>query len=303
MQLLKIRYLQAKRDLSYWVIIIAVALTYLSFSFASNNSQHNLLMIVIVFMAIAGFQNSRRDLNFITRYFGRTWLQTSINYNLSVLPISIGFILKGEWMYALLLHILILPFSKMRNNSSKLGFIHKFIPYEQFEWLSGLRTNFLFVLVLVIAVLFFSPVKLFAIVALFVFNTVLVGFYGYFEPRLMLNPQQYSIKKFLSTKVKFFVKIILITNLPILVINSVFNPNMAFFNLFFLLGFVLLAASSIYIKYASYKPNDSLGFNMDYLILMLSIILPYLLPISLFIYFSTRKKAHQNLLNYIDDNS
>jgi hypothetical protein len=304
-QLLKIRYLQAKRDLGYWVVIIAVALAYLSYTFASDNYQHNLLMIALVVFAIAGFQNSRRDLNFITKYFGRTWLQTSVNYNLSILPISFGFILKGEWMYVLLLHLLIsfLPLLKIRNNSPKLLFIHKFIPDEQFEWLSGLRTNFLFVLVLAIAVLFFSPVKLFAIVALFVFNTVLVGFYGYFEPRLMLNPEQYSIKKFLSTKVKFFVTVILITNVPILIINSVFNPDVTFFNLFFLLGFLLLAACSIYIKYASYKPNDSLGFNMDYLILMLSIILPYLLLISVFIYFSTRKKAQQNLLNYLDDNS
>jgi hypothetical protein len=304
-QLLKIRYLQAKRDLSYWVGIIVMALTYFSYTFVSDNTQQNFVIIALVFIAIVWFQNSRRDLNFITNYFGRTWLQTSINYNLSVLPISLGFVLKGEWRYTFLLLISIsfLPLLKIQSSSPKLNFIHKIIPDEQFEWLSGIRSNFLFLIVLGIAVVFFSPVKLFAIVALFVFNTVLAGFYGYFEPRLMLNPQNLSIKKFLSLKIKFFVKVILITNIPILVVNSIFNTEAALFNLFFLLGFILLAATSVYIKYATYKPNESMGFSMDYLILIFSVILPYLLPLGIFIFFSTRKKAAHNLLNYLNDNS
>lgn len=305
MQLLKIRYLQARRDLGYWVIIIAAAVSYLSYSFVSDDKQRNFTLLAIAFIAVAGFQNSRRDLNFITRYFGRTWLQTSLNYHLTVLPLSLGFILKGEWLYVLVLHasISFLPFMKIKGNSPKLNFIHSFIPKQQFEWLSGIRSNFPFLIILSIAVLFFSPVKLFAIAALFVFNGILISFYGFFEPRLMLNPEQVSIKKFISTKVNFFVKVILILNTPILIINAFFNPEVIYFNLFFLFGFVLLAATSVYIKYAAYKPNETLGFNMDYLILIISIILPYLLPISVFIYFSTRKKAYQNLLNYLDDNS
>ena len=151
--------------------------------------------------------------------------------------------------------------------------------------------------------LFFSPVKFFGTVSLFLLNSIFLGFYSSFEPLVMLNPEHQDVDSFLKKKAWFFSKVILVLNIPLLLINSAFHIDIAWFNACFLAGFLLLASCAVYIKYASYKPNDELRFHIDYLLLFASALIPFLLPIAFLLNSSHKKKAIQNLLHYTDDNS
>lgn len=305
MQLLQIRFLQIKRELGLWFFIIVGVAIYFSVSFVSNNQKHNLVFLLPIIFGIFSFHQKRRDLNFINKYFNSTKSQLCFNYNLTVLPFSLGFVVNSQIPEALVLHgcVSLLPFTNLIPYSPKLFFATRFIPKAHFEWISGIRGNYLILVLLFLVMLTLSSVKLFAIVALFLFNSILLGFYSTNEPRVMLNPDSMPVSRFLNQKVLFLLKVIFIINAPVLIINSIFQPDALSFNLSFLLGFMLLGATTIYIKYANYRPSTSLSFSMDFVILTATLALPYLLPLGVYIFFSNKKKAKKNLLIYLDDHS
>ncbi|WP_317898728.1 hypothetical protein [Aurantibacillus circumpalustris] len=180
----------------------------------------------------------------------------------------------------------------------KLIFMKQFVPTSQFEWIAGLRSSFYLLMPLFILVLFFSPVKFFGPVTLFLVNSLFLGFYRYFEPLVMLNPEGLEPQEFLDRKNKFLIKMILVLNVPPLIINSFFNLDVAWFNICFLIGFTLLALCTIYMKYSDYKPNEEQPFHMDSLIVFAAVLIPFFLPISYFLNRSYKKKALLNLTNY-----
>ncbi len=305
MQLLKLRVLQLRRDLSYWVIIIGASSLYLSYSVSKVSQVYSLTLLGAASLFFYTYHARRKDLNFVSRYFTAPRLQICFNYNLIVLPLSLGCFLNGYFLYSLLFHFLIssIAFFDLKSYSLKLLFIGKYIPPQHFEWISGIRKNFHILFPLLLLAIVLSPVKLFGLVVLFIINTIFIDFYTSFEPLIMLNPGHHDLKEFLMQKINFFIKIILILNIPVLCINSIINPDALWFNVCFLMAFLLFASCSVFIKYAHYKPNDSLGFNLDFLILFSSVLMPYLLPLSVYIYFSNKKKALTNLSYYSDDNS
>lgn len=305
MQLLKIRYYQVKRDLGYWIVVIAAAVFYLAGQLDALKEPYPLLVPLVAVMFLVGYHVNRPDQNFIKKYFASSQKTILINYNLLVLPLTMGMVFSVGWFYALLIQVLVslVAFTERKANGLKLLFVGRLIPPSQFEWISGLRSNLLAVVFLLVIALVLSPVKLFGLVALFLLNSILLGFYSYFEPIVMLNPDQLDKKSLLNRKINFFIKMVLLTSAPVLILNSVLHPEAISFNFFFLLGFILLAASTVYMKYAAYKPNQQQGFNVDALVLIASLFIPYLLPLSLFIYYNNRKKAIHNLSTYIDDHS
>jgi hypothetical protein len=298
MQLLKLRYFQLKRDLGIWVLILAALAFLISNAVAENSKQYLLLFCLAI---VYNYHMQRRDLNFILKYFRAPRRQVAVNYNLLVLPVTAGMLLNAHYICSLALHGLVTLISLMnyKIRGPRLKFISRYIPPGHFEWISGLRKNF-FISFLIIPILILSPVKLFGLAGLFLLNVIFISFYGSCEPLSMLNPGNLTARDFLRQKTKFFTRIIIITNVPVLAINSFFNQDAAWFNAGFLAGFLLLSACSIYIKYSNYKPNQNLPFHIDYLILSGALLIPYLLPLAIIVYFNNRKKAIQNLIHIYD---
>jgi hypothetical protein len=304
-QLLKLRYFQLKRDLSYWVPIIATAVFFIAKEISGVSQQYSLFLTAAIVALLYAYHLNRRDLNFITHYLRNPALQVAVNYNLLVLPVSIALLVNHYWLLALALHAVVscMVLFRLKPATPKLAFIGRYVAPEHFEWIAGLRTNLYSIVPLLLLALVLSPVKLFGVVALFMLNSIFMGFYSFFEPLCMLNPNALSTDKFLNRKVYFFSKIMLLLNVPLLTINALCHPEIAWFNACLLLAFLLLAACAVFIKYANYKPNERLGMHADFIILFAGIFVPYLLPLGILIYFSSRKKAIQNLLNYTDDHS
>lgn len=305
MQLIKLRFFQIKRDLGLWFILIAVTGFYFASLIPAEEKNYVIGINAAFLFILLNHHTNRNDFNFLKHYIHSYRWQIIINYNLLALPLSAGMAFGTSSISPFLLHILVslTGLLEFTVKGAKLRFISRFVPPAHFEWISGLRRNFFILIVLFALALILSPVKLFGIAALFLLNLTFIGFFHSYEPLMMLNPENKDIKSFLRQKVNFFISVIAITNIPLLVINSLFNTDVIAFDFFFFLSFILLGATAIYIKYANYYPNGEQGFNIDSLILTASVLLPYLLPLSIIIYFNSRKKAIANLTVYLDDQS
>ncbi len=303
MQLLKIRYYQLKRDLSYWVIIIAVLLFFVAKLISAHSLLYSWGFTGSVLALLYLFHVSRKDTTFALNFLKQGAWQMAVNYSVTVIPISIGFLVTANGLCALVLQLGVIgmAFLKPSITSLRIKTFTSFIPPQHFEWISGLRKQFYLLLLLLLLACILSPVKLFATVGLFLLNTSLLSFYILHEPLLMLNPKRLSVTDFLKEKIQFAIKVIAILNIPILLVNSFFQPDVWVFNLVFLLGFFALTAATIHIKYADYTPNETIGFKIDFLILYAGIFLPYVLLIGIFILISNRKKAMINLNYYLND--
>lgn len=304
MQLLKLRYYQVKRDLGIWAILIAGGIFYFCLEFASDTDRNSYILIGIVLIAMYTYHANRNDRNFLSHYLKRPLLQVLVNYNFSIVPASLALIINHYPLNAFGLHLLVscIAFINFRSSRQRLLFVNRFIPADQFEWISGLRKNFYQILVLLLLAIFLSPVKLFCLAALLLLNTIFLGFYTLHEPLLMLNPKFLSPEVFLNQKVNYLLKMIVIINTPLLLVNALFHPDSAWFSACFLIALILLGSCVVYIKYARYQPNLSQGFTIDQVILFGSLLFPYLLPLSLYLYYSNRKKAIAQL-NYLQHDS
>jgi len=300
-QLLKLRYYQLKRDLGIWTLLIAAVVFLVSQYISSVGEKESNFLILIIFILLLNYQQHRKDLSFINNYLTYPRLQILLNYNLLCLPISIAFIYNHHFLQALILHLsyYLIVFTNTNFRNPRYLFVTSRIPPQQFEWISGIRKTMLMLIPIYLIAIVLSPVKLFGVVALFLTNVIFLSFYNDFEPLSMLNTKNLSAENFLSEKTKFLNKMILFTNLPLLIVNSIFCPEIIWFNVGFIIGFFLLGNVAIYIKYAYYEPNQSLHFNMDYLILFAAVFFPYLLPLSIYLGYSNRKKAINNLNRFL----
>lgn len=302
-QLLKLRYLQIRRDLGYWFIPILLSVFFVSKEISEQSQLYALSLGAVCILFLYVYHTNRKDLSFIKHYLAHPLRDVCINYNLLTLSVSLALALSGWIMIALCLHLFVslLVFTKINFSGPAFLFIGKHLPSSEFEWISGIRKNFIPLLILFLLALLLSPVKFFGVVALFLMNSIFLSFYSEFEPLPMLNPNNLSAEHFLKQKISFFIKVLLVLNVPLLLVNSVFHPDIIWFNLCFLIGFSMLASFSVYIKYANYQPKHDLKFHIDYLFFYAAALIPFLLPLSFFLNISHKKKAIQNLLNYTDD--
>lgn len=300
-QLLNIRYFQIRRDLGYWVPIIVIAMAFLSWHIARLHVDYPYYIAGVTVFLVYTYHTRRRDTVFTDTYFLNSRVQMLINYQLSILPVSIGLGIHQYWLPILLMHCVLffVPFT----NTFKVNFAFKkvtgFIPASQFEWIAIIRKQFGVLLILLLIALVLSPVKLFSLVALLLLNTSLLNAHTLHEPLYMLNPERLHIQEFLNKKIWFTCKLVLVVNVPILIVNSLFQKDMMGFNAFFLVAFLIMAITMVYLKYADYTPNEIMGFKAEYIILTLGIFLPYALPLGVIILFNQRKKAIQNLNYYL----
>jgi hypothetical protein len=304
MQLLILRYYQLRRDLGYWVPIIALTIFWICKEISADTIHAWVLSATLVF-GFYQYHVNRKDKIFTRTYLAHGSVQVLLNYNVSLLPATVGMMWSGRWLQALCCHLLVsvIPVINTDIRFPKLRVAGKWVPAAHFEWLSGIRQHFFSIVFLSLLALFLSPVKLFGVAALFLLNCVFLGFYSLSEPRIMLNPHALPIRDFLARKTRFFLLAISLVNLPVLLINSIFNPEVTWINGGFLCGFLLLAANMVHIKYAGYEPNQNQGFSGDMLVLVTSIFIPYLLPVGILLYFHNRKKSRQHLTYYLDDHS
>jgi hypothetical protein len=299
-QLLRLRYYQLRRDLGIWVFIIALLVFFVSQYISEVSEQYSYYVLAVIAVLFHNYHLQRKDLGFVTKYLINPNLQILLNYNLILCPVSFALISNGRWLPLITLHVLVSlsVFVKLKSSPVRFTFFTRLFPAYQFEWVAGIRRTLLLLIPLLLVAVILSPVKLFGLAAPLLINSIFISFYNEFEPLIMLNPENLRTEEFLSRKTYFTDKILIMTNLPLLIINSAFHPEVIWYNAGFLISFMILAHCTIYIKYASYEPKASMPFHFDFLLLYASIFIPFLLPVSFLILYYNKKKAITNISRF-----
>lgn len=304
MQLLKIRYYQLKRDLGNLFFVLVILAIGLSYFFFNHPNQYGYYVTGIVLYILYSFNQSRKDLGFITKHFNQPQLNVLIEYQLALLPFSIPSLLTSYYYCFFILHgaaMLIALLNIKPSTKLKLLFLTKYFKND-FIIIAGIRKNFILLIVFSLLALILSPLKLFPFIALYLVNQIIYGFYNTNEGIQLLRAHELNAKQFLNRIIKKHLIYMAIINAPVLFINSIINMDMIYFNLFFL-GYNLLTHSCIiYFKYGNYLPKKQTQNNqLKLIIISLGLFLPYLAVLTVIYFFQSKKEATLNLTYYLDD--
>lgn len=305
MQLIKIRFYQLKRDLG--ILFFAVLLFFSGFSFILFNYKQQIGLYVIGFIGYLfySFHKNRKDISFIGKHFNGPKRQLITEYQIFLLPLSVPCLFTSYWFCFPLLHLLVFSIAFFDVKSKiqlKLFFLTRLLKND-YIFISGVRKNYFVLTAFLIIAVVLSPLKLFPLVALFLFNSILFSFYETNESVQMLQSSNLSPKQFLLKFSRSAFAKMTVINIPILLVNTLCNPDLLPFNCYFFGYNLLILATVIALKYSNYsyhKPVSSI--QMKLLIMSLGLFMPYLLPLAVIFYFQSKSEAIHNLKNYLDDN-
>ncbi len=304
MQLLKIRFYQFRRDLGILFFPILAIASLVSFFAFDHPQLYGYYAVGIISYLIYSFHQNRRDLSFVYKHFNSPKYQVVSEYQLFLLPVSIPVLFTQYWYCFFMLHIIafLIPLFEIKSNLQfKFLFLSKYLKND-YIFIAGVRKNLFVLVAFAIIALALSPLKLFPLVALFLFNMVIFSFYDTNESVQMIQASNKTPKQFLSEKSGSAISKLLFLNLPVLAINTAFNPDLFLFNVFFLVYNLLMLASIISLKYSDYQYKKGGNNNQVKLIVMvLGLFIPYLSPLTIIFYFQSRTEAIKNLNNYLDD--
>ena len=302
-QLLKIKYFQLKRDLGFLFFVIVVLVSCVSFLVFYYQKQIGLYAVGIILYLFYNFHKNRRDKAFIKKHFENANAQMVVEYQLFLLPFSIPCLFTSYWFCFLALHVFVfaLPYIGFK---TKIQFKYEFITRlfkNDYVFISGVRRNLIGLILLFLLALALSPLKLFPLVALFLFNNILFSFYETNESIQMLQASQQTPKQLMTSALSSGAGKMMLVNLPVLVINSVFNTDLLLFNAYFLIYNILILATVIALKYESYQYKNSVSNHQIKLIVMiLGLFIPYLFPLAIIFFIQSRAGAIKNLSHYLD---
>jgi hypothetical protein len=302
-QLLKIRFFQLKRDLGFLFFVIVALVSCVSFLVFNHHKQIGLYAAGIVVYLFYSFHKNRIDIAFIAKHFDSANRQIVFEYQLFLLPVSIPCLFTNYWYCFLFLHLFVLfiPFLNLKSKYDfKFSFITRFFK-DDYIFISGIRRNLISLIILFLLALALSPLKLFPLVALFLFNNVVFSFYEANESLQMLQASQQTPKQLIASLLNSGVKKIVLINFPILLINSIFNPDLWMFNMYFFAYNVLILASVIALKYENYQyKTSSSNHQIKLIVMILGLFIPYLFPLAIIFYIQSRAGAIKNLSHYLD---
>ena len=308
--LLYIRVKQIKREADglglYLIVFIAFALilSYLAFKQYKNSEQAWWLVILMSVLCLA-IQYSRKDKAFIYKQLDKPYLQIFSEYVLLTLPFSIPSILTKNWFcFPLLLLILFsISFLKFQfKRKAVLTNLSAVIPASNFEWISGIRKQYISFISIYLVALGFSWVRILPLLLLWFLTIMIASFFLENEPIHILREGNKNARRLLLDKLKVNIGYILILySLPIL-INAIFVQEFLLITLLFIPMQIALLCFAISLKYATYKPQtNQLGNNVAFSIIAILSAMPYFLPIPVILSIVYFYKAEKNLKTYLHD--
>lgn len=304
MEVLRIRAYQLRRNLGMllWLLVpLASALSYFFFSNYQGLGHYTAACIVYLFYS---FHRNRQDKVFARRHFKRAAFQMGIEYQLFLLPLSVPCLFTSYWYCFVPLHVLVLaiPFGEFNFRfEPKLLFLGR--PFKgDYVFIAGFRRHFLSLGVLVLLALLLSPLKLFPLLALSLINILIFSFYEYNESVQMLQASNLRPARFLKQQNLSAMPKLLLINGPVVLINTIFNPELLLFNAYFLVYSMLMIAVVITAKYAAYRyQQEKNNLQAKMALMMFGLLNPYLSLMTLVFYILSRKEALKNLAHYLDD--
>lgn len=306
--LLNIRLIQLKRSLSgarVGLFLIVCLFAYLVFAAYKSYQQNNQAWILTIglFLFCLSLQAFRKDKLFVFAHVDYPRQSFFLEYLVLVLPFSISSLFTVNWCCFPVLIVLLglVPFLKYSpTQKTHLRNISKIIPTYYFEWISGLRSSYLYIIPLYVLALAYSWYYLVSLVLLWFITVSITSFYAVAESLTILRVDEYNAKTFLVQKLKKHSLLLCYFYLPVVFIGLLSHPEYGLVYLLFIPTQVALLCFAICLKYAHYRPNHSNAANNVILSLTaLGAIVPFLLPVPLVLMVVYYRKALLNVSNYL----
>lgn len=303
MQLLKVRLYQVKSEWGLLIFLfIAIAFS-LSYFFFTREKHISLGFAVILLLSVYKLQVSRKDLPFVLKYFNKPYLQLFTEYSLILFPFSVASLFTPFWYCFFVLHAAVVALVFLKGGRATRAyflFLPRYIPANQFEWISGIRNNAAVLIIIFLLATLLSPVIFFGLAALLLLNITFLTFYTQCEPVSVLLANTNSAKDILNGKIIYSIKMITVVNMPLLITNSAFHPDFVFANCIFLVYQFCLVALTISAKYNSYRPGQSVKSGSAYMaIASFALFNPYFAVITVILLVKTYSGAIKNLNYYL----
>jgi hypothetical protein len=309
-KLLKIRILQFNRELKgagfAWLFLIGTVALMMKCAYVALIDNKLAALVPCALLLICTYiQINRSDKNFVYKHIEQPFLAIYAEYALLIAPFIAMALFTKNWylLFITYLLLLIIPLIKI-SPAPKTLFpgISRIIPAINFEIISGLRKSFFPIIILYLLALAFCWFRIAPLVFLWLITMTFISIYDEGESLTILREQALSIKEFLKRKMQRHAFYMLLLYFPVIFIQAAFNPDLWIINLLFIPLQIIILCLAICLKYANYKPGEKLiaGNGTMSIVAMMSLI-PYLLPIPLFMAFENYGKACNNLKKYLND--
>ncbi len=308
--LLNIRLIQAKRELNSsgpGTLILLGLVSFLIYAAYTVflKSPDAYYLTAFLFIVCVSIQSYRNDKQFVYVHIRKPHLEMYSEYLLITFPFAASSLFTGNWFCFPIVTaaLYLVPFLKFTlKQKTYLKNISSFIPATDFEWISGFRRSFGFMIPIYLLAFSLSWFRVFPLIILWFISVTIASFYTECEPLHILREGNFSSSRLLKHKLFRMVKYILILQLPVLVINTIFNPEFWLLNLMFIPLQVSFLCYAVFLKYSSYEPNkNAVGNNVILSLVSLGSLIPYFLPIPLLMALFTYGKAKTNLNTYLND--
>lgn len=313
MVLITIRRIQLKKELQeigagvllflgiLWVLIYG---SYLCYQKIPNGAY----LLIGIWIICLNIQLARKDKSFVYSCIENPKREIFLEYGILTLPFSLTALFTSSWILYpfFLIALAIIPsFKHSFKQKTYLKKIARFISPKDFELISIFRKSFIYIIPIYLLALAFSWFRFFPLVLIWLVVTSISSGYLECEPLNILKESAVSPEQFLKQKFIRHSKYLLVFIIPIVIINTIFNPEFWLLNLLFIPTQLAVLACSIFLKYSNYEPNlkfvsNNLLFGLVALIALIGIV-PYLLPIPLLISMAFYSKAKQHLYKYLHD--
>jgi hypothetical protein len=199
--------------------------------------------------------------------------------------------------------VAMIPYTS-RQNSRPLLFISYWIPAAAFEWRSGFRQSFFFIIVFWGLGLGFSPYELAIPLSIAVLCVVSMCFYLESESTILLRAFQKTPQQLLLHKIKWQILLFGLLISPLTIAFIFFHTNYWYLIIYLFFTSSLAQIFAIFFKYSTYRPHTQTQFNaLIYIIFgfifLVLVLVPFIFPVAIFVLIRYYRKAVENLKIYL----
>jgi len=259
---------------------------------------------LFLLLGLYALQKGRRDFHFISLIEEKPWRVFSIEYLLFSFPFMVILAWQGfYWMcLAIIAGCLSISFMPQKVHRIRSGITPpSFITYDAFELRGGIRQYGGFLLILYVGCWcgLFYPFVSFAFLWLFTLSWV--ESFRISESLQILCAKEYTSRRFIHWKIILYIRLYVIAALPVCVVYAFLYPDSSWFALLFFVYALLNIALLVVTKYAYYTPQTKIVAGQIAITLsLMGMLLPLLLPLTLFYLIKNYLAARQNLKPYLD---
>ena len=297
------------RMLGLYNLIVAATFFFLAYiSFKLQQEIHTAISINIVLgMLCLMLHAARNDKNFVHLNTLNPHGEMFLEYLFITIPFSFGLFVTNHWYLFVLLNMFLFGITFIRYSYERRTYFRKIsriIHPDLFEILSGTRKNVIYMIILYVLAAGLSWMKIVPLVFLWLLIVSVVSFYEECESLTVLREGNLSPRVFIMRKYRGNLVFILKVIFPVLLINSLVNPEYFMLNSLFLLIPLSLITFALGIKYSHYRPSiRNSGQRIMTSIVSAGTLIPFLLPVPVVLSVIYYYKAKKNLNQFLYDSN